>query len=60
MGQEPAFGRAPDVQLLRGSASASRRLVAGPGVAICQDCAAAAMELFSRKEESPAGLPGRE
>ncbi|KQN88816.1 hypothetical protein ASE96_09445 [Arthrobacter sp. Leaf69] len=32
-------------------------MVAGPGVAICPDCAAAAMELFSRKKESTVRAP---
>ncbi|MEO3933414.1 ClpX C4-type zinc finger protein [Micrococcaceae bacterium Sec7.4] len=36
-----------------GPAGTSRRLVAGPGVAICKVCAAAAMELFNSKEGSP-------
>lgn len=40
-----------------GPASASRRLVAGPGVAICRDCAAAAMELFSSTAKSESAAP---
>jgi hypothetical protein len=40
-----------------GSTSASRRLVAGPGVAICRGCAAAAMELFSNTAKSEAAAP---
>lgn len=33
-----------------GTASPSRRLAAGPGVAICQGCAGVAMQLFRREE----------
>lgn len=38
-------------------ANTSRRLVAGPGVAICKDCAEASMTLFSSTEVSPAAAP---
>ena len=60
MGQDLPLAGPLMCSFCAGPASASRRLVAGPGVAICPDCAAAAMELFSRKEGSPAGLPGQE
>jgi hypothetical protein len=39
------------------SASTSGRLVAGPGVAICQDCAEASMKLFGGTDASPAEAP---
>ena len=38
-------------------ASTSRRLVAGPGVAICKDCAQASTKLFSGMEVSPDAAP---
>jgi hypothetical protein len=38
-------------------ANTSRRLVAGPGVAICKDCAQASMKLFSGTEVSPDAAP---
>ena len=40
-----------------GSASSTRRLVAGPGVAICQDCAASSIRLLSGTDSSPAEAP---
>ena len=39
------------------SASRTRRLVAGPGVAICEDCARSAIELLSGSGSSPAEAP---
>lgn len=38
-------------------ASSSRRLVAGPGVAICKECAEASLTLFSTTEGVPAAAP---
>lgn len=40
-----------------GSASSSRRLVAGPGVAICEDCATSSMQLFSSTDNATGGAP---
>ncbi|WP_202805070.1 ClpX C4-type zinc finger protein [Arthrobacter sp. TB 26] len=40
-----------------GPAGTSRRMVAGPGVAICQACAAAAVELFHSADGAPAAAP---
>ena len=39
------------------SAGSSCPLVAGPGVAICQDCATASMQLFSSTDSSTAEAP---
>lgn len=39
------------------SASSSRRLVAGPGVAICQDCAMSSVQLFSSTDNATAEAP---
>ena len=39
------------------SVKTSGRLVAGPGVAICQDCAEASVLLFSSAGDSPAEAP---
>ena len=54
MGQDLPFAGPLMCSFCAGPASASRRLVAGPGVAICHDCAAATMDLFNSKEETPA------
>jgi hypothetical protein len=39
------------------SVSRTRRLVAGPGVAICKDCATSATELLGGTDSSPAEAP---
>ncbi|HSO89788.1 MAG TPA: ClpX C4-type zinc finger protein [Arthrobacter sp.] len=39
------------------SASSSRRLVAGPGVAICRDCATTSMQRFSSTDGATAEAP---
>jgi hypothetical protein len=39
------------------SAGASGRLVAGPGVAICRDCAEASVRLFGGTDAAPAEAP---
>ena len=39
------------------SASSSCRLVAGPGVAICQDCATSSLQLFSSTHNATAEAP---
>lgn len=57
MGQDLPFAGPLMCSFCAGPASASRRLVAGPGVAICQDCAAAAAELFQGTEGSPPSAP---
>jgi hypothetical protein len=38
-------------------ASSKRRLVAGPGVAICGDCARSSIKLLSGTDSSPAKVP---
>lgn len=40
-----------------GSASSTRRLVAGPGVAICEDCATSSIKLLSGTDSSRAEAP---
>ena len=57
MGQDLPLAGPLMCSFCAGRASASRRLAAGPGVSICGDCAAAAMELFNCKEGSPARTP---
>lgn len=39
------------------SASSARPLVAGPGVAICEDCATSSMQLFSNTDNARAEAP---
>ena len=39
------------------SASSACRLVAGPGVAICQDCATSSLQLFSSTDNATAEAP---
>ena len=40
-----------------GSANSTRRLGAGPGVAICEDCATSSVKLLSGTDSSPAEAP---
>ena len=40
-----------------GSASSTRRLVAGPGVAICEDCATSSIGLLRGTDSSPVKAP---
>lgn len=57
MGQDLPFAGPLMCSFCAGPASTSRRLVAGPGVAICRDCATAAIELFNSKDGTPARAP---
>lgn len=57
MKQEPPLAGPLLCSFCARSADTSGRLVAGPGVAICRDCAEASVKLFGGNDYSPAEAP---